>query len=427
MTGGGDVRRAAALPAGFHRLILAQFCSAVADNALLIVTMAKLVQQGLPLWWAPLLKFCFTLSYVVFAPWLGALADAGAKSRLMFWMNAVKLGGAALLLCSVHPLLAFGIVGLGAAAYAPAKYGLVTEMVPAAQLVEANAWIEVSVVCAVLLGTVLGGALVSPWVAGSAAGHMLRELSAVVLPQADALALPQVAVLGLYALSGLINLRIPDSGRRYAPSWQGPAAMLRAFVADHLRLWRDHEGGLSLAVTTLFWGVGATLQFIVLRWAQLSLGLGLDRAAYLQGVVALGVVAGAALAGRWIALAQVRRVLPLGVAMGLLVPWMSAVDTMAVAVVLLCLVGALAGLFVVPMNALLQHRGCTLLTAGRSIAVQGFNENLSVLAMLGLYSALVAADLSIDRLVLGLGLGIATCIGLLMVRERRRGAFPVRA
>ena len=411
-----------ALSPGFYRLMLAQFCSAIADNALLIVAIAQLAMRGLPPWWAPLLKFCFTLSYVVFAPWLGALADAGAKSRLMFWMNTLKMLGAALLLGSLHPLLAFAVVGLGAAAYAPAKYGLVTEMVPAERLVEANAWIEVSVVCAVLLGTALGGWFVSPWFGRLAAAGVVREALALAAPQLGVLGLPLLAVLGLYALAGLLNLGVPDSGRRYAASWHSPWPMLRVFAADNRRLWRDRAGGLSLAVTTLFWGVGATLQFIVLRWAQQSLGLGLDQAAYMQGVVALGVIAGAALAGRWVGLAMVPRVLPIGVAMGLLVPWMATVDTLVPAVGLLCLIGALAGLFVVPMNALLQHRGCSLLTAGRSIAVQGFNENLSVLLMLGGYTALAALDLPIDVLLLGLGLGIAGGIGGLMWRERRLAA-----
>jgi len=413
------------MPRGFLWLIAAQFFSALADNALLIVAIVQMAQMGSPLWWTPLLKFCFTLSYVLFAPWIGVLADAGAKSRLMMWMNALKMLGALVLLCPLHPLLGFAIAGLGAAAYAPAKYGLVTEMVAPEKLVTANAWIEVSVVCAVLLGTVMGGFLVSDWFTGSTGALAVRGVLADIAPHSGALGVSLLGVLSLYAIAALLNLKIPDSGRRYGARWQSPRVMLAAFAADNRRVWRDHEGGLSLAVTTLFWGVGATLQFVVLRWAQLSLNLPLDQAAYLQGVVAVGVVGGAALAGWVVGIEQARRVLPLGIAMGLVVPWMSAVHSLEMAVVLLALVGALGGLFVVPMNALLQHRGAILLTAGRSIAVQGFNENLSVLLVLGLYTSLVAADLPMNTLLLGLGLGVAVCIAALM--WKKRGPVPTLA
>jgi len=298
-------------------------------------------------------------------------------------------------------------------------------MVAPEKLVTANAWIEVSVVCAVLLGTVMGGFLVSDWFTGSAGALAVRGVLADIAPHSGALGLSLLGVLALYAMAALLNLKIPDSGRRYGARWQSPRVMLTAFAADNRRVWRDHEGGLSLAVTTLFWGVGATLQFVVLRWAQLSLNLPLDQAAYLQGVVAVGVVGGAALAGWVVGIEQARRVLPLGIAMGLVVPWMSAVHSLEMAVVLLALVGALGGLFVVPMNALLQHRGAILLTAGRSIAVQGFNENLSVLLVLGLYTSLVAADLPMTTLLLGLGLGVAACIAALM--WKKRGPVPTLA
>ncbi len=391
------------LPAGFHRLIAAQFFSALADNALLIVTMALLQRRGLPAWWAPLLKFGFTLSYVLLAPLVGPLADAVPKARLMAWMNGVKVLGVLALLADVHPVAAFVVVGFGAAAYAPAKYGLVTELVSAQQLVAANGWLEVTVVCAVLLGTVFGGVLVSPllaplWQLGWTDLHLL---------------------LGVYALAALLNLGIPDSGARYAARSIHPLAMARDFRAANATLWRDPLGGLSLAATTLFWGAGATLQFIVLRWAQEHLGLSLHQASYLQAAVAVGVVGGAAAAGRFVALADARRMLAFGVALGLMLPVVASTQSLWWAVPLLVLAGAVGGLMVVPLNALLQHRGCELLTAGRSIAVQGFNENASILAMLGIYAALVAAELPIVPLMWGFGLMIAAAIGLLMWRARR--------
>ena len=404
-----------AMPRGFHLLIAAQFFSALADNALLIVTMAVLVQRDMAPWLAPMLKFGFTLAYVVLAPVVGPLADAMPKARLMAWMNGVKVLGVASLLAGIHPVAGFCIVGLGAAAYAPAKYGLVTEIVPAHRLVAANGWIEVSVVCAVLLGTVCGGLLVSPWWLGSGAiSH------AVQAGAPDALWVSLASLLAVYALAAVLNLGVPDSGARYAGRSIHPLAMVRDFIGANRVLWRDREGGLSLAVTTLFWGVGATLQFVVLRWASEQLRLPLSQAAYLQGVVAIGVVAGAAIAGRFVPLAAAPRMLVFGVLLGLCMPLLAVVDSLALAVPLLVVVGAVGGLLVVPLNALLQHRGCQLLTAGRSIAVQGFNENASVLALLATYAALVALDLPLRTLMSGFGLAIAGAIMLLMVREWRR-------
>ncbi|QTN23572.1 lysophospholipid transporter LplT [Rhizobacter sp. AJA081-3] len=408
------------MPAGFHRLIAAQFFSALADNALLIVTMALLQARGAPAWWAPLLKFGFTLSYVFLAPLVGPLADAMPKARLMAWMNGVKVLGVIGLLAGINPIAAFAVIGFGAAAYAPAKYGLVTEMVTPGQLVAANGWLEVTVVCAVLLGTVLGGALVSPALQATSLYALLADgtqEAGVVSAGASAPAL--LMLLGVYALASALNLGIPDSGARYAARSIHPVAMLRDFAGANLTLWRDAQGGLSLAATTLFWGAGATLQFAVLRWAQDHLGLPLHQASYLQAAVAVGVVAGAAAAGRWVPLARARRMLAFGVGLGLLLPVVALTNSVWLAVPLLMLAGAVGGLMVVPLNALLQHRGCELLSAGRSIAVQGFNENASILVMLGVYAAMVAADVPIVPLLCGFGGLIAVAILLLMRRTRR--------
>lgn len=410
------------MPAGFHLLIAAQFASALADNALLIVTMALLVEHNLPAWWAPMLKFGFTVSYVVLAPWVGPLADAVPKARLMAWMNGVKVLGAAMLCLGVHPAAGFAVVGLGAAAYAPAKYGLITEIVPARSLVAANAWIEVSVVGAALAGTVLGGLLVSPWlVQGEWAGGLRQEMGTIsggVLDSAYLLSL--AIVLVAYAVASLLNLGVPASGAVYPQNAVGVQRAPQDLLLAHRKLWRDQDGGMSLAVTTLFWGVGATLQFAVLRWAAEVLHLPLDQAAYLQAAVAVGVVLGAGLAGRHVPLGAARRVLPLGVALGLMMPVVAFVNSLWWAAALLAVVGGVAGLLVVPMNALLQHRGVALLSAGRSIAVQGFNENVSVLAMLAIYGALVAVEVPIVGLLCGFGLLIAAAMGALWWRERRR-------
>jgi MFS family permease len=310
------------------------------------------------------------------------------------------------------------VVGVGAAAYAPAKYGLVTELVGPRQLVAANGWIEVTTVCAVLAGTALGGFLVSPFVAAWALA--LR-------PGLPPLTLALWLLLGGYGLAALLNLGIPDSGARYPRGAMHPWALVQSFWRENRCLWRDRDGGLSMAVTTLFWGAAAVLQFAVLRWAIDVLGFTLDRAAYLQGTVAVGIVTGAALAGRWVSLHRATQVLPLGVALGLLVPAVSLVQSWQMAVPLLLLVGVLGGALVVPLNALLQHRGHQLLTAGRSIAVQNFNENASVLVTLAIYAALLALDVDIRTLMSGLGVWVAAVVAWLWLHSRRQRRRLARA
>ena len=398
-----------------------QFLSSLADNALLIVAIAHLHHLGAPLWWAPLLKFAFTLSYVLLAPFIGALADAVCKRRLMAWMNGLKLLGALALLYGVHPMLAFALVGLGASAYAPAKYGLLTESVPPAALVAANGWVESTVVLSVLLGTVLGGGLISPlWLGSGPVGWAGGLWPLAAGASSPALNVSLLLVVGLYALSSLCNLAIVPSGRSYPVRDRAPLRMLADFRHANATLWRDRSGGLSLAVTTTFWGVGAMLQFAVLHWGVQVLGLSLDQAAYLQAIVAVGVVAGAVLVASRLRLRHATSVLPLGLLMGGLMALSVWVPDWTWAVPSLLLVGALGGMLVVPMNALLQHRGHRLLTAGQSIAVQGFNENLSVLVMLGLYAGLIALQVPV-QIVMGLaGLGLAVFIGRNL--WRRRGA-----
>jgi MFS family permease len=405
------------MPRGFAWLISAQFASALADNALLIVAIAVLAQQGLPGWWAPLLKFGFMLSYVLLAPFVGVLADAFDKARVMAAMNLVKIAGVTLLVAGVHPVAALAVVGLGAAAYAPAKYGLVTEIVRPEQLVAANGWLEVTVVGAALVGAVIGGGLVSPWLLGS---EWAGRIAQVVDAPSAALTPSLLSLLAVYALSSALNAGLPGSGARYARTSLHPRAMLRQFDRANRALWRDAEGGMSLAATTIFWGVGATLQFAVLRWADDALGLALDRAAYLQATVGVGVVVGAAVAGRCVPLRHARRMLVAGVALGLAMPVLAQVHSVAVAAALLAFAGAVGGLMVVPLNALLQHRGCTLLTAGRSVAVQGFNENLSVLGMLALYALSHACGASIALTLTVFGGAVAAAMAALLVHERRR-------
>jgi len=407
------------LPKGFFWLIQAQFFSALADNSLLIVAMAFLHEQGYPAWWAPLLKFAFTWAYVLLAPGVGHLADMAPKGLLMGWMNAVKLVGALTLLAGLHPMLAFALIGMGASAYAPAKYGLITETVPPSRLVAANGWIEVTVVLSVLLGTGLGGLLVSDF-AVSWLGQLWPNPPAwwVETRLATAFAL----VLGLYLLAALLNIGVPRRAARLPAARLALRPLLQDFRRSNRQLWLDPLGGLSLAVTTLFWGAGAVLQFAVLHWAQDVIGLALDRAAYLQACVAIGVVVGAGLAAHRISLNRAVTMLPWGVALGLLVAASSLLTSLAWALPLLLLTGAVGGLLVVPMNALLQYRGHRLLSPGRSIAVQGFNENLSVLVMLGIYTLLLWLGLPIVPLMVGFGLLLAAGMSALMLLLRLKRA-----
>jgi len=409
-------RESSQLKRGFYTIMAAQFFSSLADNALLIAGIAMLIEMHAPEWMKPLLKLFFTISYVVLAPFVGTLADALPKARVMFVTNAIKVFGCFLMFFTVHPVLSYAVVGLGAAAYSPAKYGILTELLPPERLVAANGWIEGTTVGSIILGTVLGGLLISPKVSAVLLAHLGPLTMLNVTTSADAAI---VLIAFIYVLAALFNLNIPDTGVRYAAQEFHPIVQIRAFRNCWLALWRDRLGQITLAVTTLFWGAGATLQFIVLDWARFSLGMPLNRAAILQSVVALGIAGGAMLAARYVALISSLRVLPVGVAMGLMVPMMTLVSTEAAAYPMLVMIGALAGFFVVPMNALLQHRGYVLLSAGHSIAVQNFNENLNILLMLGLYSLLLHLELPVDAVIFLFGGFVALTMLMVIARHRR--------
>jgi MFS family permease len=406
---------------GFYTIMAAQFFSSLADNALLIAAIALLVEMHAPEWMKPLLKLFFTVSYVLLAPFVGPFADAMPKGRVMLITNTIKVVGCALMFFTVHPLLAYAIVGLGAAAYSPAKYGILTELLPPSKLVAANGWIEGTTVGSIILGTVLGGVLISPKVATALLSLDFPAIETGIDTPAESAIL---VIACLYGVAALFNLRIPDTGARYARQSRNPVALLKDFAHCLSTLWGDKLGQISLAVTTLFWGAGATLQFIVLKWAEVQLGMPLSRAAVLQGVVAVGIALGAVLAARVIPLRGSLRVLPCGVAMGVIVPMMTLVHDTSVAYPLLVIIGALAGFFVVPMNALLQHRGHVLMSAGHSIAVQNFNENLMVLIMLALYAVLIRADWHINTIIVTFGAMVAvTMLAVIALHRANQRRF----
>jgi MFS family permease len=400
---------------GFYTIIAAQFFSSLADNALLISAIALLTELHAPDWHRPMLKEVFIIFYVVLAPFVGAFADAMPKGRVMFITNLIKISGCMLMFLGVHPLLAYTVVGFGAAAYSPAKYGILTELLPAEQLVMANGWIEGSTVLSIILGVLFGGMLIAPRIS-----HVLLQFDfPVINTGVDTPAEAAICVIAVvYLIAAAINLRIPLTHAQYKKQSTAPLTLIREFGGCFMVLWRDSQGQISLAITTLFWGAGATLQFIVLEWAKYTFHMHLSQATTMQGIVALGVALGAALAAFKIPLQKSFKVLPTGVMMGLIVISMTFVSNVVLAYVLLTVIGLLSGFFVVPMNAMLQHRGHVLMSAGHSIAVQNFNENLSILAMLGLYALLIWLNLPINTIIVLFGSFVALTMTLVIRRHQ---------
>lgn len=402
------------MPFGFYIIMAAQFFSALADNALLIAAIAALREMHAPAEYEPLLKTFFTVSYVVLAAFVGAFADSMPKGRVMLISNTIKIIGCSMMFFGAHPLTAYAVVGLGAAAYSPAKYGILTEYLPHRLLVVANGWIEGLTVGAIILGVVIGGMLIRPDIA--------QNLLAFDLPLFDTgvdtpgeMALTIVGAL--YIMAAVFNVYVPNTGVDHKQLKTNPLFLIHEFNHCLALLWRDKLGQISLAVTTLFWGAGATLQFIVIKWAEVALDLGLSKASMLQGVVAVGVAAGAIIAAKYITLRKSVRVIPLGIAMGLIVLVMNFVNSLWLAVPLLIIIGGLSGFFVVPMNALLQHRGHILMGAGHSIAVQNFNENISILMMTGLYYLMIKMDMSIYWVVTLFGLFVSSLMYMIRLRH----------
>ena len=416
---------------GFYTIIAAQFVSSLADNALLIAAIAMLTVMQSASWITPLLQIFFTISYVLLAPFVGAFADALQKRHVMFVSNALKAAGCAVMIAGVHPMIAYGVVGLGAAAYSPAKYGILTELLPPEKLIAANAWLESATVGSTILGTVIGGALVSQYVDHWVSGAHVP----LVRTAADA---AMFAVMLIYAAAAVINVGIPDTGARYPNRLAEPTKLVGDFSHCFRVLWSDRLAQIALWVTTLLWGAAVTLQLLVLKWADANLGLSLSKAAVLQGVTGLGIALGAAAAAAWIPLRQSLKVLPVGVVTGAVAIAMAfynkdlfpagagvhvgalfAPAYIVMAYPLMILLGSLSGFFIVPMNAILQHRGATLLSAGSSIAVQNFNQNLAVLGMLGSYAVLLTINVPVQWIIVIFGLFVCLMMWLAMRRHTR--------
>ncbi|EIS1120531.1 lysophospholipid transporter LplT [Salmonella enterica] len=386
---------------GMLSVIVAQFLSAFGDNALLFATLALLKAQFYPDWSQPVLQMVFVGAYILFAPFVGQIADSFAKGRVMMVANGLKLAGAAGICLGVNPFVGYTLVGIGAAAYSPAKYGILGELTTGDKLVKANGLMEASTIAAILLGSVAGGVL-ADW-------HVIAALVACALAYAGAVA---------------ANLFIPKLvAARPGQSWR-LSAMTRSFFSACVVLWRNGETRFSLVGTGLFWGAGVTLRFLLVLWVPVALGI-TDNATptYLNAMVAVGIVVGAGAAAKLVTLETVSRCMPAGILIGVVVAIFSLQHALLPAYALLLLIGMLGGFFVVPFNALLQERGKKSVGAGNAIAVQNLGENSAMLLMLGLYSLAVLVGVPAVAIGIGFGVLFALAIAALWIWQRRQASY----
>ena len=401
---------------GFYTIMSAQFFSSLADNALFVGAVQLLRSNKAPEWEQAALVPMFALFYVVLAPFVGAFADSRPKGRVMLISNFIKVAGCLMMLFGTHPLMSYAIVGLGAAAYSPAKYGILTELLPASQLVKANGWIEGLTIASIILGVLMGGQLVGPVIS-----HALLSID---IPFIDTgIDTPPEAAISVlifvYLLAAWFNIHIPDTGVEMRPLPKRLTSLVPDFWTCNTRLWRDRLGQISLAATTLIWGVAGNLRFIVLAWAAAALGYTVTQASALQGVVALGTAVGAVVASLRMRLEDGPRVITLGIGMGALIIMLIFITNVWVAAPFLILLGALGGFLVVPMNALLQHRGHNLMGAGRSIAVQNFNEQACILVLGAAYSLSAGLGIHTFGAITGFGVVVAFVMWLIQRWHRR--------
>jgi LPLT family lysophospholipid transporter-like MFS transporter len=400
---------------GFSTIMSAQFFSSLADNALLVAAVELLRMSKAPAWQVPALAPMFAFFYVVLAPFVGAFADSIPKGRVMFVSNSIKIGGCLMMLFGSHPLLAYAVVGLGAAAYSPAKYGILTELLPPSQLVKGNGWIEGLTVASIVLGILLGGQLIGPRISG--------ELLAFDLPLLDtgidnAPEAAIVLILCVYGIAAVLNLNIPRTDAPLIPM-DGLRELVRDFSRCNARLWADKLGQISLATTTLLWGIFGNLRLIVFAWAAAALGYTTAQASNLAGVVVIGSILGAVVASMTTKLDRATNVIPIAIGVGFLMIGLVFIRSLGQAVPFLVVMGAICGFLIVPMNALLQHRGHNLMGAGRSIAVQNFNEQACILGLGALYVGMTKVGLTAFGAITVFGLLVACTMELIRRWHRR--------
>jgi len=379
-------------------VLTAQFLSAAADNALLFAAIGLIKSNGFPAYFESMLQEFFAGAFILLAPFVGPLADAYTKGRVMLVANAVKFFGAGAMFFGMHPLLAYGIVGLGAAAYSPAKYGILSELVPADKLVQANGLMEGSTIVAILLGALSGG-----WLSDLSVHWALGTVAA------------------LYALAALANLRIPKLPAVHPLAHFNIAALAGDFWRALKQLYRNPDARFALFGTSLFWGSGSTLRFMLVAWVPVALAIDNNHtAANLNGVVAIGIAFGAALAARFVNLKTVNRALIAGLLLGLGVWVFAGASNLYLAIALLVFIGASGGFYVVPLNALLQERGHQTVGSGHAIAVQNFSEGIAMLTLVGAFTTARKAELDVIALAQGFGIVIMVLMALLALARLTR-------
>ena len=398
-----DLADSPLLSRGMIAVLIAQFISALADNALLFAAIALLRSQMAEGWQIPMLQQFFVAAFILLAPFVGPVADTLSKGRVMLIANGMKFSGAAAMLLGLHPLLAYGMVGIGAAAYSPAKYGILSELVGPDKLVKANSLMEGSTIVAILLGAVIGGLLADYSVSGA--------LITIVL---------------CYLLAMLANLFIPKLPPAHPLKHFSPGILFRDFLTALNTLFRDHDARFTLLGTGVFWGAGATLRFLLVAWVPVALLItDLSTPANLSGAVAIGIALGAAGAARLVTLSSVNRALPSGILIGALIMAFAFVDQLPFAAIMLVLIGACGGFYVVPLNALLQDRGHATVGSGHAIAVKNFFDNLCMLLMLGAYVMIEKSGVSVVTSTVVIGfivMALITLIAWFRVRVRPRPA-----
>ncbi len=381
----------------------AQFLSALADNALLFAAIALVRKGGYPAWSGPLLQAFFVGTYILLAPFVGMFADSRPKGRVMSIANLVKFIGAFGMCIDVNPFLSYALVGAGAAANSPAKYGILVELVPSGILVKANSLLEASTIAGILLGSIAGGTL-TDW---SIEGAM-------------------IAITACYAAAASSAVLIPRLSRALPVASFSLIASLRTFAAQTSSLFASPNARLSLIGTALFWGAGAALRFLIIAWVPVALKVTNNRLpAFLTATVAAGIIVGAALAARFVRLEVVHRALPAGILIGIGVCLVPLATTQPLAFALMVFVGACSGFFVVPLDALLQRQRSRCVGVGSAIAIQNFFENLSMLVLVSGYAAVTFLHVPVDDTAFALGLLIALTMGALtLVRHRSAKTAP---
>ncbi|WP_349431741.1 lysophospholipid transporter LplT [Methylomarinum sp. Ch1-1] len=344
-----------------YPLLLAQFLSAFADNAILFTVIALVMQsEQLAPWYVPALQSSFLVAFVLLAPWVGGFADHHAKSRVLIAANLIKAAGASLLLLKVEPLLAYCLVGVGAAVYSPAKYGILPELAEHNLLVKANSWIEGSTILAILLGMVVGAKVADTSITWALSGTII-----------------------LFLISALVTLWLPVSVSQEKPA----DSILLRFFRQIGRFFDTPRSRFSMLGASLFWAAAATIRVIIIAWAPLVLmSKNASEIAELTLFLAIGIIAGSALVPRLIPLNRLRRARLPAYLMGLFIIALSFTEAVWPARLMLFMIGMAGGMFIVPINAALQDLGQHSIGSGSAVALQGFFQNLTMLVAVGSYT-----------------------------------------